>query len=253
MQPNVFLAPKPRHPGTPPTLGQVKDAFPLPGQYHFRFKAPLTPGSDREKSAMAVWMDMVDERQPVPTWKNGIIVKVTRVSMEDDDDDDDDDDDNLHRHHHPTSAPPQQRHATSSSIPQPSRAPLSHNSSMASAGSSMDDLLASPPPVSAPAPANGGSLLDFNDHVTTAPASSAAVHHDFFGITTAPPASRSMATISTPTGVPTPPPSSGGYLGNPNLYASSQSLPQQPPPFNTGYTQQQQQGDAFGGLGTPWK
>jgi hypothetical protein len=244
MQPNVFLAPKPRHAGSPPSLGQVRDSFPLPGQYHFRFKAPLAPGGDREKGAMAVWMDIVDERQPVPTWKNGIICKVTRVSMEDDDDDDDEDDD---AHHHNIAAPapvPQQRAPPQQQQP-PSRAPPSHASSVASAGShgSIDDLFGSAP---APAPApstgggHGGSLLDFNDHAP-APASGGAHHADFFGMS-APPSHSSVPQA----------PMSGGYPGNPNMF---QQQPNQQQSFNGGFSQlqqQQQQGGAFGGLGTPW-
>jgi hypothetical protein len=89
--PNVFLSPKATHPGAPPTLGQIKDAFPLPGSYHFRFKSPVVPGADREKGAMAVWMDCIDDRQIVATWKGAIITKVTRVSMDDDGYDTDDD------------------------------------------------------------------------------------------------------------------------------------------------------------------
>ncbi|KAG7338337.1 DIX domain containing protein [Nitzschia inconspicua] len=244
MQPNVFLAPKPRHPGAPPTFGQLKDAFPLPGQYHFRFKAPLAPGTDREKGAMAVWMDVVDERQPVPTWQNGIIVKVTRVSMEDDDDDDDDDDHHHHHNntHHHTPAP--QRHHAPAPAPQPSRAPPAHSTSIASTGSaaSVDDLFGSPPVPAAPT--SGGSLLDFNDHAST-PAPAAA-HADFLGM---------MApTHGTPAPPPPQAPQSGGYPGNPNMYGSQTQQPQQQQqPFNTSYTQQQQQGGAFGGLGTPWK
>jgi DIX domain len=236
MQPNVFLTSKSRHANAPPTLGQVKDSFPLPGQYHFRFKAPLAPGSDRDKGAMAVWMDIVDERQPVPTWRGGIIAKVTRVSMEDDEDDDDDDD--HHRHNH-TPAP--QRHHAPAPAPQPARGPPAHSSSMASTGSaaSVDDLFGSPPVPAAPT--SGGSLLDFGDHTSTpAPA---AVHADFLGMT----APAAHATPQAPT--------SGNYPGNPNIYGSQTQ--QQPPPqqqqFNAGYSHQQQQGGAFGGLGTPWK
>ena len=257
MQPNVFLAPKPRHAGSPPSLGQVKDSFPLPGQYHFRFKAPLTPGGDRDKGAMAVWMDIVDDREPVPTWKNGIVCKVTRVSMEDDEDDDDDDD---HHHNHvaaPAPAPQRQ---------QPARAPPSHANSVASTGShgSIDDLFGSPP---APAPApsaaasGGGSLLDFNDHAPAVPASSsggsAGGHHDFLGMS-APPSHSSVTPAPASGGYPGSAPTSGGYPGNPNMFQQQQQQQQAPPQqqqqsFNSGYSQQQQQGGAFGGLGTPWK
>jgi len=87
--PNVFLAPKPSRPGYPPLLRQVKGSFPLPGSYHFRFKSPLVPGMDREKSAVAVWMDCVDDSEPVPLWQNSIIAKVSRISLGDDEDDED--------------------------------------------------------------------------------------------------------------------------------------------------------------------
>lgn len=237
-QPNVFLAPKPRHPNTPPTFGQIRDAFPLPGQYHFRFKSALVPGTDRDKTAMAVWMDVVEERQPVPTWRNGIIAKVSRISMEDEDDDEDDED-------FASPAPP-------APTPVP-RAPPSHGSSV-SAGS-IDDLFSSAP---APAPVassggGGGSLLDFNDHHAPAPqpAAAPAAHADFFGMTAHPPAQ------SQPPGVQSAPPS-GGYHGNPNIYAQQQQPPQrpsvpQPPQQQFGSFSQQQQAGAFGGLGTPWK
>jgi hypothetical protein len=264
-QPNVFLAPKPRHAGSPPSLGQVKDSFPLPGQYHFRFKAPLSPGGDRDKGAMAVWMDVVDERQPVPTWKNGIICKVTRISMEDDDDDDDDEDDH-HRHQHHGSAAAtdsrqqhQQQPPSQQQQPAPSRGPPSHASSTVSAGShgSIDDLFGSPP---APAPAamggvgHGGSLLDFNDHSSAQQQGGGAVHTDFFGMT-APSHSAAPVSGGGGGGYPGSAPTSGGYPGNPNVFQQQQQpysgggYSQQPPQQQ----QQQNQGGAFGGLGTPWK
>jgi len=80
--PNVYLAPKNQHPGRPPTLGQVKSSFPLPGTYHFRFKTPIIPGADQQPNAMAVWMDFTDPHKCVGVWRNSIIAKVTRVSME---------------------------------------------------------------------------------------------------------------------------------------------------------------------------
>lgn len=86
--PNVFLAARPRQPNQPPLLKDIKDAFPLPGQYHFRFKTSLIPGSEQ----IAVWMDCVDDHRPVPIWRNSIVAKITRLTAEDDDDDDDYDD-----------------------------------------------------------------------------------------------------------------------------------------------------------------
>jgi hypothetical protein len=81
-QPNVFLAPKPAQPGFSPKLGEIRQAFPLPGKYHFRFKSPLVPGSDRDKDCVPVWMDCVDDNQHVAVWRGGIFAKVTRISMD---------------------------------------------------------------------------------------------------------------------------------------------------------------------------
>lgn len=85
--PNVFLAPKPSRPGYPPLLGQIKGSFPLPGNYHFRFKTALVPGTDRDKYAVPVWMDCVEDSEPVPVWQGSIVAKVTRVGMDDYDED----------------------------------------------------------------------------------------------------------------------------------------------------------------------
>ncbi|KAL7543450.1 hypothetical protein ACHAXR_012725 [Thalassiosira sp. AJA248-18] len=87
--PNVFLSPKPSRPGYPPLLGQIRGSFPLPGNYHFRFKTALVPGTDRDKNAVPVWMDCVDDSSPVPVWQSSIIAKVTRIGMDDDDFDED--------------------------------------------------------------------------------------------------------------------------------------------------------------------
>eukprot|EP00555_Chaetoceros_dichaeta_P010771 CAMPEP_0198264120 /NCGR_PEP_ID=MMETSP1447-20131203/14896_1 /TAXON_ID=420782 /ORGANISM="Chaetoceros dichaeta, Strain CCMP1751" /LENGTH=296 /DNA_ID=CAMNT_0043952969 /DNA_START=103 /DNA_END=993 /DNA_ORIENTATION=+ len=100
--PNIFMLPKSTQSGSSPRLGDVRDNFPMPGKYHFRFKSPLIPGTDREKGAVAVWMDCVQDDQHVAVWKNSIFAKVTRISM---DDDDDDDEDNFDNGHQPTYAP----------------------------------------------------------------------------------------------------------------------------------------------------
>lgn len=242
--PNVFLAPKPRHPGTPPTLGQVKNAFPLPGLYHFRFKSALYPGGDRDKGAMAVWMDLVNDSDTIPTWKNGIVAKITRISMEDDDDDFNDDD-----YPAPVPAPTPVTNA---------RAPPSQQSSMASRGSSDHlDIFDGPSPsvtatpaastsnpapnlfdTPAPAPASGGSLLDMNENYTSNQPSSSA-HADFLGMT-----------------APTPQHAQPSYpaTGTPNMYQAQQQhqRPPQQQQQNTFNNYAAQQGP-FGGLGTPWK
>jgi len=84
------MLPKSTQTGSSPRLGDVRDNFPMPGKYFFRFKSPLIPGTDREKGAVAVWMDCVEENQHVGVWKNSIFAKVTRISMDDDEDDDSD-------------------------------------------------------------------------------------------------------------------------------------------------------------------
>ena len=148
--PNVFLAPKAAHPGAPPTLGQIRGAFPLPGSYHFRFKSPLVPGADRDKSSMAVWMDCTDDRQPVATWRGTIIAKVTRISADDGYDSDEEFD--MHRNQAGGSAaaaaaPAQQRAAAAPPAP-PSP---TKNSSARSAAPSAPSATP-PPPRSKPRP-----------------------------------------------------------------------------------------------------
>ena len=58
---------------------------------------------------MAVWMDCVDDRQPVPTWKSTIVAKVTRLAVEDEEEDDDED------FHRPVPTPP----VAPAPVPQP--------------------------------------------------------------------------------------------------------------------------------------
>ena len=55
------------------TLKDVKDSFPLPGEYHFRFKVKMEGGS--------YWLDFNDDNAPVPSWgPRRIISKVLRLS-----------------------------------------------------------------------------------------------------------------------------------------------------------------------------
>ena len=49
--------------------GQVRAAFPLPGQYHFRFKV--------KHDASYVWMDITSEDAVVPNTQGRIVMKVT--------------------------------------------------------------------------------------------------------------------------------------------------------------------------------
>lgn len=66
--PNVFAI----HKGVKQlTVGDVVDAFPLPGVYHFRFKT--------EFMKTFVWEDGVDMGSTVPTYKGGVSLKVARL------------------------------------------------------------------------------------------------------------------------------------------------------------------------------
>jgi hypothetical protein len=171
-QPNVFLAPKPRQQGYPPSLGEVKHSFPLPGKYHFRFKSPLVPGTDREKGAMPVWMDCVDDRQPVPAWRGAIVAKITRIAVEDDDEDDDDDED----FHRPQAAPAPIPHhvAPVPRAPAPQPAPPQQQSQPPAQQQhhAPIDLFGGP------SPAPSGNLFE-NHH--TPPVSAQQHHEDLLG------------------------------------------------------------------------
>ena len=247
--PNVFLAPKPRQQGFPPTLAQVKSAFPLPGRYHFRFKSPLVPGGDREKGSMPVWMDCVDDRQAVPSWRGTIVAKVTRLAAEEEDEDDDDDAD-FHRPA-PTPAPaptpvPQQRApppAPPAPAPAPSLdifggpSPISHQSAPNS-GNIFDQH----PPAPAPAAHNSGDLLgDMHSHTSYGGSGSQPVaHNDFLGMTS--------------------PPTSGGLTPQQQqqMYGGARGPPRHSGSFDSfggGSTggNSNSAGGPFGGLGTPWK
>lgn len=193
LSPNVFLAPK-KGAGTgfAPRLGEIKQSFPLPGSYHFRFKTALVPGTDREKGALPVWMDCVDDDQYVGVWQNSIIAKVTRISVEDDDDDDSDFPVSTPNDRVTHSAPPSVHH---SAAPSPSQ-------SLHGAGSSSDQLLGvfdepSPPPSThtstgnlldvptapptAPPVSGEASLLDMS--APAAPHTTTSHHDDFLGMT----------------------------------------------------------------------
>ena len=123
LQPNIFLAPKSRQQGYPPTLGQIKQSFPLLGRYHFRFKTSLVPpGGETIKNHLAVWMDCIDDNMPVPVWQSQIVAKITRIGVEEEDDDDDDDDFRRPSQNHTASSQP----VASSSAHVAVGVPLSH-------------------------------------------------------------------------------------------------------------------------------
>ena len=109
LQPNIFLAPKSRQPGHPPTLGQIKQAFPLLGRYHYRFKTSIGGNNSNDthnntKHHLAVWMDCIDDQMPVPVWQSQIVAKITRIGVEEEEEDDDDEDFRRPTASQPTSA-----------------------------------------------------------------------------------------------------------------------------------------------------
>lgn len=53
-------------------LNDIIDNFPLPGEYHFRFKTSI----DKKN----IWVDFSNKFEQVPTIENKIILKVTRIS-----------------------------------------------------------------------------------------------------------------------------------------------------------------------------
>lgn len=65
--PNIFISEEPIT-----TLGQLKQNFPLKGSYHFRFRKSI--------GDLNVWMDVVDDKNTVPSTDGRVFTKVTRVT-----------------------------------------------------------------------------------------------------------------------------------------------------------------------------
>ncbi len=236
--------PKAQNSGFSPRLRDVKDNFPMPGTYHFRFKAPLIPGSDREKNAVSVWMDCVDDDQHVGVWRNTIVAKVTRINMAEDDGEG-----FTARQQRATIAPTSNGRSTSQPsqvqqqpirntappppAPEPVHVPASDNLL------GLDDARPPAHPASSSAPTSNGSLLDVDNH---APASGegslldmmngptsynnnvshTSSHNDFLGMTSTPVATTPAAPIPAPVNIkPAPssygmPRSGSGNNGKPN-------------------------------------
>jgi hypothetical protein len=213
-----------------PKLRDIQAAFPLPGTYHFRFKCPLIPGADREKGAVAVWMDCVDPDQHVGVWRNSIFAKVTRINMTDEGDDDDED------FVRPTQRPAvqQQQNHQNQTAPQPQQMPVSYsrenpvpNATAAASGAdsnllgvfdgpsthssrSVDgDLLGGGVGASHHSSyASEASLLDMNGPATQTDANT-SIHSDFFGLDATP--------------VPTPPVSGNAPVQAMNMMNNNMS------------------------------
>jgi hypothetical protein len=211
---------------------------------------------------MAVWLDCADDAQAVPTWKSGIVAKVTRIGLEDDEDDDDADfppPSNPASGDVPGSAPSRPHHQHSQSngstpsldIFDGPSATIQNQHSM-SAPPSTGSLLDGHGPVSASGVKD--SLLDMSTPAFSGHTASPA-HTDFFGMT----ATESVSPTSTnplPAMQPVQQaPMSGGYASQqqrPTQYGMSSSQ-QQRQPNNQAFSSYGQQNGPFGDLGTPWK
>jgi hypothetical protein len=197
----------------------------MPGKYHFRFKAPLIPGTDREKGAVSVWMDCVGDSQHVGVWRNTIFAKVTRINMDDDDEDDE--------FHAPAAAAPVSAHAqrraqqgaappqrTTQQPPQQQQRPAQvrvpadnllgvfdeHPSSSSSSEGNLLDV-----PAAAQLQRGEGSLLDMNGPTYNSGSSANnSSHDDFMGMTSQPVQATSTPPVSAPVPAAAPAPASYG-------------------------------------------
>jgi hypothetical protein len=210
---------KPTQSGFSPRLRDIKESFPMPGNYHFRFKTSLIPGTDREKGAFAVWMDCSDDDQHVGVWRNTIFAKVTRINMDD-----------AEAFYHATPTPAATRTTAAPTAPRttqqiPSRAaapaPRQAPAPVAESGNLLGGFDEQPTPQQPTyptrAPSNEGNLLDvptapqphreaslLDMHGPTYSAASSennSTHDDFLGMTSAP-----VQTPTPPVSAPVPAP-----------------------------------------------
>lgn len=175
-QPNVFLAPRSHQ---PLTLQSIQHAFPLPGRYHFRFKTSIGGGGDNK---FAVWMDVTDAQQPIPSWRGGVhLCKVTRMGVEEDDDDDEEDEAAFRSTATTATAnapPPQQQQPPAAAAPAQfdlfdQQQQQQGTTNLLGGGGGGHHGVAS-------APASGGSLLDMN-YAGGQQQAAAAAAADFLG------------------------------------------------------------------------
>lgn len=68
---NCFIV---RRPVESITLGQIREDFPLPGEYHFRFQYLY------QSSSCKVWLDLPSENSKVPLVEGEIRIKATRIN-----------------------------------------------------------------------------------------------------------------------------------------------------------------------------
>ena len=70
--PNAFLI---KEQADKINMNQIKELFPMEGDFHFRFKFSY--------EGMAVWLDVQNMKVPVPRYKEKIIMKVMRKDAKD--------------------------------------------------------------------------------------------------------------------------------------------------------------------------
>lgn len=122
------------------------------------------PGTDRDKHAVAVWMDCVDDSKPVPVWQNSIVAKVTRLGFEEE--------------VFVESAPSRVRtdsNVSAASVHSSTQPLATDNINTQSTHDSLlgsfDDPPAPAPAATTSAPSSSGNLLDVDNHLPSAPAS----------------------------------------------------------------------------------
>lgn len=71
---NCFIV---RRPAESITLAQIREDFPLPGDYHFRFQYAY------QSSNCKIWLDLPSENSFVPQIDQEIRIKATRLSWVD--------------------------------------------------------------------------------------------------------------------------------------------------------------------------
>ena len=147
----------------------------MKGNFHFRFKSSLIPGGETygKGNDMAVWMDCVDNAKPVPYWRNTIIAKVTRISMDYVGDEEDELPHQMHSngvHHHTTTTP-----TVSTPTATPHVQTHTHTPTTATDTENLLNVFDNPTPVPAPVPVAASTppsnLFDM-DHPNTTQTSS---------------------------------------------------------------------------------
>lgn len=137
--PNVF-----RLEATQPTLTEIKNAFPVPGSYHFRFLKNI--------GSHIVWLDVIDDGSALPVFQGSLFMKVSRIAN------------------------------SSSSIPsvvQGVVSPAASNAfSQPEPSPRVNEAASVPPPVKAPKPSvekqKSEKLLKFDDDITMSPSSNSS-------------------------------------------------------------------------------